>query len=700
MGNLNGKDLKFSFISRVSFSLFFLVVFLIKFGIIFPSTTEKQTGVSLPVSAPYQLTFEEENVSWYSDNPFVPICSTGELTVSEVKRPTNGQIKFFPLANKSEFTATPWAALELQISINRISSILAFFGFEIQYPMIGRLVLFLLIFFVIGFLSLLVILLMKFGILIPLRKEKYRHVSLSVGVPFQLTCERKNVSWHSDSTSILLSPSGEVLASEDKSFPNGQGKIYALSSESKSPVCIYTFTIVPWIANESKIAIGKITSMINIFELKIQHPTVRLKTQYILPSIVVHGNVDGWIYYSINRKFYKTQDNFQSSEKVTTLPFRPGKQRMIVTPFGFFMRGKEGVYYSDNLKTWGLSFKTNHPAWLLHNMDFWYDRENQKAYIYVVEYSMIIGAIHNLYKGTVDGSKKPAWETAVAVISESKLKQDPRVFLKAARHIHLVKTDPYSGDVWFGTGDENSQSILKRSTDNGKTFQMIGMGSQEYRTLGIWFTKDYIYWNMDTGSPDQKIFRVSRDHIENIGPLTPILKTGKTKIGVDYIVASENFDNYFPVKQAEKFTETIERPLSEERHVVAVTDPDYDKKELVANLSNGSHWSVFDVKTPDGETVTLVSTTSEGFHRNKTRDNLGRVFGLQENKSGSVTVRELLTVAPFEPKKERARLEGIAQADDGTIFFQSFHSIYGGSVVTGSLIWNNGQKTETTNTLI
>lgn len=446
---------------------------------------------------------------------------------------------------------------------------------------------------------------------------------------------------------------------------------------------------MPWSANESKIEISKITSLIDIFGYKIQHPTVRLKTQYILPSIVVHGNIKGWIYYSINSSFYKTQDNFESSKKVCTLPFRPGKQRMIVTPFGYFMRGKEGVYYSNNLDVWELSFKTIHPAWLLDNMDSWYDKANQKAYIYISEYSMIVRADHKLYKGTIDSSKKPTWETIVTVISEAKLNQDSSTFLKAARHIHLVKTDPYSGHVWFGTGDENNESILKRSTDNGKTFQMIGMGSQEFRTLGIWFTKNYVYWNMDTGAPDQKIFRVRKDQIENNGPLTPILKTGKTKIGVDYIVSSENADNYFPVNQGDKFTETVERSLSGERHAVAVTDPEFDKKELVANLANGSHWSVFDVKAPTGETVTLVSTTSEGFHRHKTRDNLGRVFGLQENESGFVTVTELLSVAPFESKKERARLEGIAQADDGTIYFQSFHSRFGGSVVSGNLKWNS-----------
>lgn len=701
MTNEKSKILKTSLISFASCSVVFFVFFFVKLGILIPLNAKNQNTPQLALRAPFQFTFEEENISWFSDNPIISTRMAVGLIFSVEKIFSNDQKTIYGLANNLKspesnqlFNIVPRLANESKIGINRISPTLALLGDEIQHKRIRVITKYLLVLLAIGSLILFVLILMKFGILIPLLREKHRYVSLTVGVPFQLTCEGENVTWHSNNPLVSVNELGVVIASEDIWFPKGQGTIYALSNRSKSKLCSYKFTIVPWSANESKIEISKITSLIDIFGYKIQHPTVRLKTQYILPSIVVHGNIKGWIYYSINRRFYKTRDNFESNKKVCTLPFRPGKQRMIVTPFGYFMRGKEGVYYSNNLDTWKLSLKTIHPAWLLDNMDSWYDKANQKTYIYVSEYSMIIGADHKLYKGTIDRSKKPKWETIVTVISEAKLKQDRRTFLKAARHIHLVKTDPYSGHVWFGTGDENNESILKRSTDNGKTFQMIGMGSQEFRTLGIWFTKNYVYWNMDTGAPDQKIFRVRKDQIEDNVPLTPILKTGKTKIGIDYIVSSENAGNYFPVNQGEKFTETVERSLSRERHVVAVTDPEFDKKELVANLANGSHWSVFDVKAPTGETVTLVSTTSEGFHRHKTRDNLGRIFGLHENESGFVTVTELLSVAPYEPKKERARLEGIAQADDGTIYFQSFHSHFGGSVVSGVLRWNSYEKIE------
>lgn len=477
-----------------------------------------------------------------------------------------------------------------------------------------------------------VIFLIKFGIIVPLKKQKYPHISLTVGVPYQLSCEHENVSWYSENRLVSINVSGLVTVLEDSQYPDGQGIIHAFSNNSKSPVCSYTFTVVPWKANESKIEILDVNSMIEIFGYKIQYPITRLSTQFILPSMVVHANMGGWIYYSINKTLYKSRDNFRSRDKVCNLPFRAGKQRMIITPFGYFMRGKDGVYYSENFGSWELSLKTNHPAWLLDNMDFWHDRENQKAYIYVSEYSVIVGADHLIYRGVIDTSKKPEWEAIFTVLAETKLKQDSRIFTQAARHIHLIKVDPYTGDVYFGTGDHDSHAMIRRSTDQGKTFQLIGLGSQEYRTLGIWFTENYIYWNMDKTFPDQMIFRAKRSDLEKIGAMTPILKSGKTKIGVDYFVFSQNSNNYFPGKQGEKFTETIERSLSEENQVLALTDPDFDKKELIANLTNGSHWSVFDAKNSDGETVTLLSTTSEGFHRFKTRDNLGRVFGIQENE--------------------------------------------------------------------
>ncbi|MCC5939736.1 MAG: hypothetical protein JJU34_20815 [Lunatimonas sp.] len=532
-----------------------------------------------------------------------------------------------------------------------------------------------------------IILMIKLGVLIIERSIDVTNLSVTAGVPYQLYCDETDIHWQSSNPNVTVNEGGQVLAVEDKYFPDGNAQITAISKKNNAVSCSYNVTIVPWTTNGSKISDVDATPMFEIFGLKIHYPDTRLSTQFILPSMVVHASIEGVVYFSKNKNLYKTSDNFKSQTLVARLPFRPGKQRMLVTPLGYFLRGEKCVYYSSDMEIWECSLTTNHPAWLLDNMDFWHDRQENKVYVYTSEYSVIPGATHLLYRGTVDPTKKPTWETVFTLKPETDLQNDSGNLLRAARHFHLVKVDPYTGDVWFGTGDMDNQAIIKRSTDNGNTFNLVGTGSQEYRTLGFWFTKNYIYWNMDKTYPDQMIFRIKRSDLNENKSITPILNAGVTKIGVDYLVYSENLNDYFPVPRGEKYTETKERELSDHNQVIAVTDPYYNRKEMIANLTNGSHWSVFDVKTSNGETVTLLSSTSEGFRRYKTRDNLGRVFGIHEDAEGIVTVAELLSIPAYDGKNEKARLEAIVQAEDGTIYFQSFHSIYGGSIIRGRLDW-------------
>ena len=74
------------------------------------------------------------------------------------------------------------------------------------------------------------------------------------------------------------------------------------------------------------------------------------------------------------------------------------------------------------------------------------------------------------------------------------------------RHLHFVKWDVYAGCLWMGTGDygENgAENRLYQSTDNGETWRLVGQYSQDWRAIGVCFTKDYLYWGTDAGScPD------------------------------------------------------------------------------------------------------------------------------------------------------------------------------------------------------
>ena len=77
-------------------------------------------------------------------------------------------------------------------------------------------------------------------------------------------------------------------------------------------------------------------------------------------------------------------------------------------------------------------------------------------------------------------------------------------FPKTVRHIHFIKYDPYEKCLWLGTGDADIECYLMRSFDNGDTWETVGTGSQDWRAIGVCFTKDALIWGTDAGSvPDQ-----------------------------------------------------------------------------------------------------------------------------------------------------------------------------------------------------
>lgn len=73
----------------------------------------------------------------------------------------------------------------------------------------------------------------------------------------------------------------------------------------------------------------------------------------------------------------------------------------------------------------------------------------------------------------------------------------------AVRHIHFIQQDPVDGSLWMGTGDRNPESALWRSPD-GKDWQQVGGGSQQWRAIGLAFGRDAITWGTDAGldAPD------------------------------------------------------------------------------------------------------------------------------------------------------------------------------------------------------
>jgi len=79
-----------------------------------------------------------------------------------------------------------------------------------------------------------------------------------------------------------------------------------------------------------------------------------------------------------------------------------------------------------------------------------------------------------------------------------------------ARHIHLIEQDPYTGDLYVGTGDFDFEPAVYVSKDLGETFVKIGGGTPTYRVLSFFFTHKSVFWSTDTPEP-QYIYRLDRE---------------------------------------------------------------------------------------------------------------------------------------------------------------------------------------------
>jgi len=268
----------------------------------------------------------------------------------------------------------------------------------------------------------------------------------------------------------------------------------------------------------------------------------------------------------------------------------------------------------------------------------------------------------------IDGTQE--WKEILNFASITEYKKDNSI-LTSARHIHIVTVDPYTGHLWVGTGDEDIHSKILFSTDYGESFQILGMGSQEWRTLSIWFTKNYIYWNMDSHEP-QKIFRIPRAKIKNNKMITPILNSGFTKAGVKYLVIKQSEPQHFPVGVGKLYTETEVRKLDNDNQVMALNDKEYDYREIVAELVNGAQFNYCWAKDQNNEDLVIMGAAPEG----NLRDMQGRVFGIKEKSDGSVQVQELISLRAKNLKADYqinmfTQLVPLFQDNSGAIYFKS-----------------------------
>lgn len=65
------------------------------------------------------------------------------------------------------------------------------------------------------------------------------------------------------------------------------------------------------------------------------------------------------------------------------------------------------------------------------------------------------------------------------------------------RHVHSLSYDSFRRLLWLTTGDEDKESEVLYSSNQGATFDTLGWGAQDWRIVSLQFTPDAIYWGTD-----------------------------------------------------------------------------------------------------------------------------------------------------------------------------------------------------------
>jgi hypothetical protein len=300
---------------------------------------------------------------------------------------------------------------------------------------------------------------------------------------------------------------------------------------------------------------------------------------------------DGTLYVVASTQLRSSTDGFATTTLFPALPVA-GIQPLLVTPHGWFLRGLSTIYKSlDAGQTWTLCI-SGLLSCLRHGFDFYHDPVEDKVYVYSGDYSADAATEatrHKVMRGTILADGSDTWATILEPYSVNQYLADPVNNIPSARHVHLVVADPSTGDLYVGTGDLDAQCHLFYSSDYGATWRELGNGSQSWRSLSVWFTANYIYWNMDS-SVGQSIWRLARTDL-------------------------------------------------------AAQAPGNDLKTLVAQLNNGSHWYTTWAVDDQGKDVLILAAAAEG----QQRDWNARVFGVWEALNGTNTVEELCVLPSSTP---------------------------------------------------
>jgi len=346
-------------------------------------------------------------------------------------------------------------------------------------------------------------------------------LSLSPGTRKEITVPFDSI-WTSSDVGVVVK-NGWVYTRKT----TGSALITATEKAPGIQVVTFQITIVPsWNANRVELEVDKDYGKVYIINEK-----------------------DGVLYASIQTtglELFTSTDGMQTLTKVSDLPDAQRLSPILITPNGYFLKTGTSVYYSKDLASWLKVVDITYNG-LKHAFDYYHDIVTGKTYVYAGEYSTVSTHRCRVYRGVVEPDGSQTWSVALEFISRDEYIANPNLS-PVCWHIHVVTVDKATGDVYVGTGDDGNECAIRKSTNNGDTWEIVGIGTQDWRTLSIWFTDSYMYWNMDSSST-QSVWR---------------MKKGTTK------------------------------------------------KELVVTLGCGSQWYHLWVKDDNGDDVVLMSTAPEG----------------------------------------------------------------------------------------
>lgn len=214
-----------------------------------------------------------------------------------------------------------------------------------------------------------------------------------------------------------------------------------------------------------------------------------------------------------NDTTYYTKDGFlcymtpTNDGKICDFPIEdPMHNQMIKVGSLAFIRTEYSIYCSrDNLKSWSKIYEGKRSI-----KESLYFNEDDKSLIFSQYTPGRVRDRHYILSYSVEREKI---DTLITFYTEEEnLKQGLKPF---CRHMHVLVEDPFTGDLYLGTGDGDREAGIYRSTDKGKSFSYVGGGNQTWRTLSFIFTDSCIYWDNDCATP-QYICRINREDLDTL----------------------------------------------------------------------------------------------------------------------------------------------------------------------------------------